>query len=208
MHKKVFYSTCFLAVVAMITIFSNPSFAQSQPLFQNSTSKTQVPASEPYEKQIILNLGYGPNGAGFAFGGRYWVFGATLGVTGFSSGIPAYVTDYVQVQSKPKVFELRTYTSTVVCGDLSYYYDIGDFSLFATLGYFSQLDTILEYSDKGYFAHTPYASKTVSGLTYGLGFQYVLESIAEDYFFFKPLAIGLGYQNKYGGYFQIAYRWY
>jgi hypothetical protein len=185
-----------ILLLALITLI-NPAYSQK-------------PDDSPNEKQILLNVGSGPHKTSFSLGGRYWFFGASIGVTGISSNVPNYVTDYYLEQSKPKGTELKKYSSTVVCGDVSVYYDISDFSLYGTVGFYSQLDTLLDYDYKTnyYYRHTPYASENVSGITYGVGFQYLLESIAEDYMFFKPLVVGLGYHNKYGISFQLGYHWY
>jgi opacity protein-like surface antigen len=143
-------------------------------------------------KYLHLDVGYGPANISYGLGFRYWQFGATIGLTGVATDIPNYSR-----QTAPSAEETEKFPTIVVCFDLHYYYEINpEITAFATIGYYSQSDTILAKSD-GYWYR--YDAESTSGLTFGIGGQYALN---------RQIMVGLAYQNKRGIYAQIGYRWW
>ena len=158
-------------------------------------------SEEEYEflpvKDILFEGGYGVHNVSIGFGFRYDFIGLTIGATGFDNDIPPYQND-LSLQPSVKDFEEKKYTSNVVSIDLSYYYDLNDdFSLYGSIGYYSQADTILAYyyEDDSFYR---YKNENVSGITFGAGFQYFIS---------KYMTLGLAYHNKRGALLQLGFYW-
>lgn len=166
-------------------------------LANNFSYSAKEVSSEPEIKNIFFDLGYGQYKTSFALGFRYWFAGLSIGVTGIDPGIPGYTND-LRYQPSSKKFNEERYTSLCVSGDLYYYYDISDLSLFANIGYYSQADTILAYYPENDTRYT-YKNENKSGITFGLGGQYSVSS---------SIMLGLGYHSKRGIYAQLGIFWF
>jgi hypothetical protein len=157
---------------------------------------------EPNWKNLFFDLGYGSGGVGGALGFRYYFIGVSLGVTGFANNIP----DAGYFVPTTEEFEYKNYPSNSVFGDVYYFYDFEDFTLFANVGYFSSVDSVMKYyyEDKAYQKH---GIEEDSGLTWGFGVNKSLYFLNEENERFDQLLAGVGYQSEMGIYLQITYRW-
>jgi opacity protein-like surface antigen len=151
------------------------------------------------EKTIMMifgELSYGTLGLGVTAGFRYSFVSLSLGFSGFAQSIPNSIHPSIyQPFPKKGNYQEESYPFVCVYGDAGFYYDIGKFSIFATIGYFSQSDTILAREfDTNYLYK--YKVKTESGICFGVGAEYL----------FNPNFIfGVGYHTKKGVFLQLGY---
>lgn len=160
-------------------------------------------------KYIFIDIGYGSRGPGGALGFRYWNIGASVGATGFASDIPKtaniYPGDNINIGDLPT----KKYPSNIVFGDFIAFYDINlDYTIFAGIGFYSAIDTILAYREvQGITTYYKKAAETSSGITYNLGIQTSLYFLNEDNYLLDQIVAGLGYHSKLGLFLRISYRW-
>jgi opacity protein-like surface antigen len=147
---------------------------------------------------LFFDLGFGANNLSTGLGFRYWHFGASIGLTGFTNTVPAFsYPAYNHPKPSGQNALTEKFTSLVVAGDVYYFHDFNKFTVYANVGYFSQSDTVLVKDiDRGEYFYDSRESK--SGMTFGGGLEYILS---------KWIAIGLGYHTKLGVTAQIGYRW-
>ena len=210
-------------LILVMFLFSVTEYGCSFALAQQDDEYSRE--EEPEERQsrsgsiknIFANFSYGSPGFGTGLGFRWTYIGASISAAGFANPIPnsTYWTakDFPNT-SAPKQEERFTYI--LVNFDLIGYWDfdnmslfdypIDDFSLFATIGYFSQQDSILlKGNEPGKTTHDKYfhkqsglSAETINEFSYGLGVQYRVLSY---------MNLALGYQNKFGIYLQLGYWW-
>jgi len=157
------------------------------------------------EKSIFGDVGYfGPGGLSLGVGVRYWFASLELGLSGFAKSVPNYSMNSYDVgitptQPLPGGYVEDKYTKIIVTGDLGFYVDILDpFIIFASVGFYSQQDTILAKEiQTGY--HYFYKYYNSSGVAFGIGANYVLNDVFE---------IGLGYHTKRGVFARVTYYWF
>lgn len=160
--------------------------------YYDDYDESDEPLPDDPMKYLHFDLGYGPANISYGLGFRYWHLGLTIGLTGVASDIPNY-----SLQPAPSSDRTERFPTIVVCGDFHFYYDFTPkITGFATLGYYSQSDTILAKSGDYWYR---YEAESSAGLTFGLGAQYALD---------RQIMVGLAYQNKRGIYAQIGYRWW
>lgn len=155
-------------------------------------------------KMAFAEIGYGTRELSLGLGFRWNFIGLDLNLAGFIDNTPAYIYPSREFPY-PKQYNEFTYPRTTVTINASYFYDIDDFSIFATVGYYSQTDTALVRSlDEGntfgvFFARQGNPAIDESGVCFGLG---------GEYFINEKFAVGVGYHTKKGGFLQFGYYWY
>jgi len=195
----------FIAVFLLLASILTPSqiFAQSE----NQSSEEYYPAPVLFakEKSIFGDIGYfGPGGLSLGVGARYWFASLELGLSGFAKSVPNYSMNSYDVkitpsQPLPAGYVEDKYTKILVTADLGFYVDILDpFIIFASVGFYSQQDTILakEFNSDVRYYYKYYNS---SGVAFGVGANYVLNDVFE---------IGLGYHTKRGVFARVTYYWF
>lgn len=175
--------------------------------FSEVSSQSYYDEEEEYEELTLTNrektimmifgeLSYGTLGLGVTAGFRYSFVSLSLGFSGFAQSIPNSIHPSIyQPFPKKGNYQEEEYPYVCVYGDAGFYYDIGKFSIFATIGYFSQSDTILAREfDTNYLYK--YKVKTESGICFGGGAEYL----------FNPnFLFGVGYHTKKGVFLQLGY---
>lgn len=201
-----------LLLITFSTIFL--LFSSSYLLSQEADNNSEITQEQTsHIKNIFFDLGYGGRGVSFGLGFRWWNFSAGLGLAGILSYVPKY--RYPGIGEPNPMFgnstsfsDAEKFPSTTVSFDFSYYYDISDFSIFATLGYYVQSDSVFKKylgsqsePDKNNYIGNYYSvgSANETGLAWGLGLQY---------FITENINTALAYHNKKGIYLQIGYFWY
>lgn len=195
-YKKVLLTPFILAGLMLI-------FPQSGSL---NTQTDEIEYEIPPTKMVFGNVGYwkydygekGKYDFSLAIGARYWFAGLSIGIAGFGKALPPYRTD--TILRTDRIATTEKYTTLVVTVDASGYYDISNrVSLFGSIGFFTQKDSILA---RPYDINDPnlyrYKDETKLGLSIGAGFQYFLD---EDF------SLGLGFHTKNGFYAQVGYWW-
>jgi len=185
-------------VIMLIGIFC------SSALFSQTKIDNEYPEDEEYDWVYLnLDLGYGSRGIGGALGFRYSFFGLGVSATGFATDIPN--TSPYTPSNQANLVE-KKYPSNTVCLDFFGYYDLDEVSLFANIGYYASVDSILSW-DKQEHVYYRSGGVTQAGLCYGLGAQIPLTFIDESNVRLEQLVGGIGYHSKLGLYIRIAYRW-
>lgn len=182
-----------------------PQYVKAQYDDENAIENNPAPVLFAKEKSIFGDIGYfGPGGLSVGVGVRYWFASLELGLSGFTKSVPNYSMYSYDVgispsQPLPMGFEEDKYTKILVTGDLGFYVDILDpFILFASIGFYSQQDTILAKDvQEGYRYYYKYYNS--SGVAFGIGANYVLDDQFE---------IGLGYHTKRGVFARVTYYWF
>lgn len=196
----------FLFVIAFAFIaIQLPQNLKAQYNDANAIENNPAPVLFAKEKSIFGDIGYfGPGGLSVGVGVRYWFASLELGLSGFTKSVPNYSMNSYDVgispsQPLPSGYEEDKYTKILVTGDLGFYVDILDpFILFASVGFYSQQDTILAKEiQTGY--HYYYKYYNSSGVAFGVGANYVWDDQFE---------IGLGYHTKRGVFARITYYWF
>ncbi len=155
-------------------------------------------------KMFFAEVGYGTREMSLGLGFRWNFIGIDMNLGGFIDNTPNYIYPSREFPY-PKQYKEFTYPRTTLTINASYYYDIGDFSMFATVGYFNQTDTVLVRSlDEGntfgiYFARQGDPAIDKGGVCFGLGGEYFID---------EKFAVGAGYHTKKGGFLQFGYYWY
>jgi len=167
----------------------------------------EINDSDENFKMLTFDLGYGARDLSIGAGFRWNYIGLDINLAGFISSTPRYIYPSREFLY-PKQSREINYPSTTVSINGSYYYDINEISLFVTVGYFSQTDSVLVQSfdegiTNGVFFARQYpdgpASILKSGICFGLGGQYFINEM---------LGVGIGYHTKKGVYLQLGYYWY
>ena len=164
---------------------------------RTNESKSSTEEFNP-QKNVMFNLGYGTRGPSGSLGFRYWLFGFQIDATGFSSKIPSSV-NYLKPTGDVKV---EKYGSIAVSGDILIYHDFTEeWSGFASIGFYSQIDSLFdrEISSGALYTHQP-VTEVTNGICFGFGAQYYFKTI-------NNLEIGLGYHTKNGVFVQVGYWW-
>ena len=181
-------------------------------LILRAENKTQKDSDEIYEgpKVLMFNLGYGSLDLSAGAGFRYSIPSLPIGVglsiclSGFNTTMPGYIYADPGHPMPTKGIEKTTFPRIMLGADAVIYYDLSEkISLFGTLGFYMQSDSILykENSSGTYYRSSDTRAQFVtnSGMSYGLGIQYFITDAIE---------VGLAYQSKMGIYGQIGYAWY
>lgn len=176
--------------------------------FSSLISQTDIDNEFPEDEEIdwiYLNfdISYGSSGPGGALGFRYSYFGFGISATGFASDIPRTSP---QQSSNQNDLQEKKYPGNTVCGDFYGYYDLDEFSLFANIGFYSSVDSILlwDSKEKLYYRH---GTEITSGICWGFGAQMPLTFLNEDNVYLDQLIGGVGYHSRLGVILRIAYRW-
>jgi opacity protein-like surface antigen len=182
-----------------------------------ASSQTATPSAEEDEYEVLspnilmIDLGYGSNEMSAGLGFRYsfnntpFGLGVMVGLTGFTITLPPYRrTTGIAGDVIPKGVVKETFSKLVISTDLMAFFDVSDrFSLFGSVGYYSQSDTILYKNpqDNLYYLSNNYQDQyqSSSSLCLGTGFQYFLTD---------KVTLGLAYHTKLGIYAQLGYAWY
>lgn len=186
--KKIHYSLFTLCFCVMSTFFlsSDNAFCEDD----------YVPM-----KAAFIDVGYGWNNLGLGFGGRYSNFGASIGIAGIGTDMPAY--SKTEVLTAANTYTKKSYTSTIITLDAYYFYDINDkYTAFANVGYSMGTDSLfgtkMNETDGTLYRLSP-TTESKNAFTFGAGFQYFLE---------EYLGFGIGIHSKRGIYAQINYFWF
>lgn len=185
-----------ILVTFLITTSLNEVNSQSYYDDEDEYEELTLTNRENTLMMIFGELSYGTLGLGVTAGFRYSFVSLSIGFSGFAQSIPNSIHPSIyQPFPKSGNYQEEEYPYVCVYGDAGFYYDIGKFSLFATVGYFSQSDTILAREfDTNYLYK--YKVKTESGICFGGGVEYL----------FNPNFIfGLGYHTKKGIFLQLGY---
>lgn len=185
-----------ILVTFLITTSLNEVNSQSYYDDEDEYEELTLTNRENTLMMIFGELSYGTLGLGVTAGFRYSFVSLSIGFSGFAQSIPNSIHPSIyQPFPKSGNYQEEEYPYVCVYGDAGFYYDIGKFSLFATVGYFSQSDTILAREfDTNYLYK--YKVKTESGICIGGGVEYL----------FNPNFIfGLGYHTKKGIFLQLGY---
>jgi outer membrane protein assembly factor BamA len=198
MKKYLFYAAALLIV---LNIFSSSLQAQDTDE-NNGGSEEEVVGG--ISKAVFFDLGFGgPAGLSGGLGFRYSYFSFTLGLSGFANKVPAYQinnygTGINASQPLPVGYSQESYSALIVTGDFGFNYEIvPKITAFASIGYYSQQDTILAHDYKQDLRYY-YKYYTSSGLCYSIGGEY---AITDD------INVGIGYHTKRGVFGRIAYTW-
>ncbi len=155
-------------------------------------------------KMVFGEIGYGTRELSIGVGFRWNFLSLDLNLGGVVDNTPNYI--YPQTEFPyPKQFDEYRYPRTTITINASYYYDIDDFSIFATIGYFNQTDSLLVRSlEQGntngvYFAKQGNPAENSGGVCFGLG---------GEYFINEKFVVGAGYHTKKGAFVQFGYYWY
>lgn len=142
---------------------------------------------------VLLMAGYGDEGGlMLGLGWRWTNFSAQLCLSGFTNDMPIPSPIKQGTLSSDTAF----YTDLIMSFDLGYHYNFGQYTAFATLGYYSQSDSAFTQTLDGreFFRER---GRTESGLAFGLGLNYA---------FNEGFGLGLAYHNQHGIYLQAAIR--
>ncbi|MEN6295256.1 MAG: hypothetical protein ABFD61_03895 [Chloroherpetonaceae bacterium] len=196
-----------IAIAILLSIVQIPQlvFADDQFDDENVTDASTVPVFFAKEKSVFGDIGYfGPGGLSLGVGVRYWFASLELGLSGFAKSIPNYsmYSSEVQIyptQPLPNGYEEDKYSKIIVTGDLAFYLDrLDPFIIFASVGFYSQQDSILakniQTGDRYYYKYY-----NTSGASFGLGVNYVYSD---------QFQIGLGYHTKRGVFARVTYYWF
>lgn len=155
-------------------------------------------------KGLIGEIGLGWNGLALAGGLRYWIFGVSMGLNGVANGMPNYAQYIPNLNLSyndplPSGYTEEKYVGVIVTGDfITYLGDVGNFELNASVGYYSQADSILarniQTGDR-----VKWKTEVHSGITFGLGLEYPFKEI---------YSIGLLAHTKRGIGIRFTYIWY
>lgn len=191
-----FLKKCLITMILFISILFNIYAQESIP---PKPDKIEMSTEDlPPIKYAFGNVGYGPYWLWAAGGFRWWYFGISFGVSGFNKSLPPFRSDTLLMPGQ--IATTEDHPKLILHGEASFYYDVNPYlSLFASIGYYSENDSVLA---RPYDYHDPYlyryGTRTFGGLCFGLGGHYFLES---------QIGIGLGYQTKNGFYVQLGYFW-
>lgn len=195
--EKLMYRLFVIFVLVALLLTGSLSQVNSQYYYDDEEEEELTLTNR--EETIMMIFGemsFGTLGLGLTAGFRYSFVSLSIGFSGFAQSIPNSLHPSIE-QPFPKKgnYKEEEYPYVCVYGDAGFYYDIGKFSIFATVGYFSQSDTILarEY-DTNYLYK--YRVKTESGVCFGGGVEYL----------FSPnFLFGVGYHTKKGLFLQLGY---
>lgn len=186
----------FIAAILLLLFFNYTFIANAQ---------NNNPA--PYLKGILLDAGAGKDGFGIAFGFRYWFASLSIGVVGLANKIPNYSNippvgvNISPNQPLPNGYYEDRYTGIIVTFDGSLHYEYYPWNFFASVGYYTQQDSILAKhvsSDGRILGRYRYRVENSQGIAFGGGANYYLTD---------NLGIGLGLHTKRGIYAQLVYVW-
>jgi hypothetical protein len=155
-------------------------------------------------KMAFAEIGYGTREMTLGIGFRWNYLGLDMNLGGFIDNTPNYIYPSREFPY-PKQSKEFIYPRTTLTINANYYYDISDFSIFASVGYYNQTDTALVRSlDEGntfgiYFAKRGDPAIDASGVCFGLGVEYFID---------EKFATGIGYHTKKGAFLQFGYYWY
>ncbi len=155
-------------------------------------------------KVLFAEAGYGPRDLTLGIGFRWDFIGLDINLGGFMDNTPNYMYATKQYPY-PKEFNEYTYARTTLTINASYYYDYEEYSFFASVGYFNQVDTALVRSlDAGgtrgvFFPRRGNPAIKTSGICFGLGANYFID---------EKYVAGLGYHTKKGVFLQFGYYFY
>lgn len=155
-------------------------------------------------KGLLFDFGYGLDGVSGAFNIRYWNIAAGIGFTGiaapskpFSLSPPVGVR-FTPNEPLPQGYSPGNAPGKAVFVDGSYYLPyLKPFTMFATVGFYAQNDTLLAVdNESGNAFYRAYARQ--SGVTFGGGIEYTNNIW---------IRTALGYHSKRGVFFRFAYTW-
>ncbi len=157
------------------------------------------------QKAFFGDVGIGSPGISVGAGYRYWFLGLNVSLGGFLNSVPGYSLQ-IPTGSKinrneplPNGFREDRYTTTLMCIDLNGYYEqFLPFIITASLGYFSQTDTLTAFqiaTSNRYF----YRHESTSGLSFGIGAEYQINDI---------ISAGAMFHSKRGLLFRVTYYLY
>ncbi len=155
-------------------------------------------------KMLFAEIGYGTREMTLGLGFRWNFLGLDMNLGGFIDNTPNYFYPSRDFPY-PKQYKEFVFPRTTLTINASYYYDIGDFSVFASVGYYNQTDSALVRSlDEGntfgiYFARQGDPAIDSGGICFGLGGEYFID---------EKFAAGIGYHTKKGAFLQFGYYWY
>ena len=135
------------------------------------------------ERAVFGDVGLGSPGISLGAGFRYWFLGLNVSLGGFLNSIPGYnyqIPNGVKIRSYeplPVGFREDRYTSTLLSIDLNGYYEqFLPFILTASIGYYTQTDTLTAYqveTGNRYY----YKTETLDGIAFGIGAEYQINDI-------------------------------
>lgn len=198
----------FVSYISSFMIFLSLTLLNSN-LFSQQLDEEDVGCLTCSMKYIFLNLGYAgvtglSAGPGFKYSFNDIPFGISAGInlSGFSKQREPYSSDYRTFLAENKydpATKLR-YTTLIVTGDVGLYYDFDRMSIYGSIGYYMQNDSIralsLNPNDNFYYVVIKNPTETISGLCFGFGFQYFLKD---------NFGLGIGYHTKNGIHLQGGY---
>jgi hypothetical protein len=159
-------------------------------------------------KAALGDVTIGSPGLGASIGLRYDFIGLSFGMAGFLNSTPAYGNrppqgvDITPSEPLPAGYEDDRITTILVDLNAHFFYNLKELdaeriTLFGTVGYFAQNDTILAKDISTGFRYR-YRSDTKSGLQVGGGIEYE---------FNLKLNVGAGFLSRRGLLLRVAYVW-
>ncbi len=135
------------------------------------------------DKAVLGDIGIGAPGLSIGGGFRYWFASLSIGYAGIFNSIPNYSHQLpIGVKIRPNEplptgYRADSYTASMINIDFNLYYEqFLPFILTASIGYYSQADTVIAYnadSKSSYF----YRTETSSGVCLGLGVEYQINDL-------------------------------
>lgn len=191
MKKKI------VIITAILAVYMIPGKAIALDLF-----------SENPIKAAFGDVTIGNPGLGASVGLRYDFVGLSFGMAGFLNSTPAYGNrlpqgvDITPSEPLPSGYEEDRITTILLDINAHFFYNLKAFdaervTLFGTVGYYAQNDTILAKDISTGFRYR-YRSDTRSGLQVGGGIEYE---------FNLKLNVGVGFLSRRGLLLRAAYVW-
>ncbi|HRP02269.1 MAG TPA: hypothetical protein PLE30_06430 [Candidatus Kapabacteria bacterium] len=135
------------------------------------------------QKAFFGDVGIGSPGLSIGAGYRYWFLGLNVSLGGFLNSIPGYnhsIPNGIKINRNeplPNGFREDKYTSTLMCIDVNGYYEqFLPVILTASIGYYSQTDTVTAFQLSTGNRYL-YKAETNSGLSFGIGAEYQINDI-------------------------------
>jgi len=175
----------------------------SNPLLTQESIDDDFPEDDDFDWVYLnLDIGYGSGGIGGALGFRYRFLGAAISATGFANDIPNTAPRQINTTNLVE----KKYPSNTVCADFYGYYDLEEISLFANIGYYSSIDSVLLF-DPDEMLYYKHGVTNQAGICFGFGAQMPLNFLDEENIYLEQLVGGIGYHSKLGIFLRFAYRW-
>ena len=206
--KLIFLFTILLFIIVSPSI-ANPDDEESDNTttiagVEVYTDRVYVQDSTNNLKAICFDVGYGFDGISGGMAIRYWNIAIGIGATGMLAPSKDFAYSapigerFSQSEPLPEGYYADNAPGQGVYIDASYYLPyLEPFTIFATVGFYAQQDTLIAVSyDSGNAFYR--GGTTKSGPTFGGGIEYYNS---------QWIRTAFGYHSKRGFFFRLAYTW-